>query len=415
MQNYHALLLAGLLSAGALPAQDAIAAGTFTPTATGIARGFDITGRALLIRRASGATEAYTFVQGLMPATAYGVHVHDLPCDVNAGGAHYKIDPNVAGTVRANEIWPAFTTNMNGEGFGFDSAAHIARPEAQSIVVHDTDGARIACADLAERRPVGTDLVRGSFTTLPGGTAMGYTIDGDAQMVRSHGTTYVTVRVDGLTPMTAYGAHVHALPCGINEGGGHYKIDPTVAGTVASNEIWPAFTTDSAGVGRGMAVVSHDGRPEAQSVVIHAPDGTKIACADFAGGETGPYITRGSVIVTAAGLDRGFDRLRSRAEMSRRSTGRTVVRLWVTGLAPLTSYACHVHDRPCSQGGGGHYKIDPTIAATIQANELWLDFTTDARGRAQAQVIDLQISRPEAASIVIHDTDGTRIGCIDLN
>jgi len=28
------------------------------------------------------------------------------------------------------------------------SEGHLARPEAQSIVIHDSDGARIACADL---------------------------------------------------------------------------------------------------------------------------------------------------------------------------------------------------------------------------------------------------------------------------
>jgi hypothetical protein len=62
--------------------------------------------------------------------------------------------------------------------------------------------------------------------------------------------------------------------------GGHYQeivggpVDPT-------NEIWPLFTSDEEGVGNGKAVHAFTARPEAQAVVIHAPGGARIACADL--------------------------------------------------------------------------------------------------------------------------------------
>jgi hypothetical protein len=73
--------------------------------------------------------------------------VHNAPCAVGNGGGHYQ--HVVGGPVDvANEIWPGFTTNASGHGNGHAANDFWARPEAQSVVIHDTDGARIACADL---------------------------------------------------------------------------------------------------------------------------------------------------------------------------------------------------------------------------------------------------------------------------
>ncbi|MCC6190425.1 MAG: hypothetical protein IT318_15450 [Anaerolineales bacterium] len=52
-----------------------------------------------------------------------------------------------------NEIWPGFTTSEAGIGNGNAVKAFWARPEAQAVVIHDVDGARIACADLLPERP----------------------------------------------------------------------------------------------------------------------------------------------------------------------------------------------------------------------------------------------------------------------
>jgi hypothetical protein len=112
-------------------------------------------------------------------------------------------------------------------------------------------------------------------------TGVGNDITGDARMVRTaDGQTIVIVHVEGLAPDTAYGSHVHQQACANGEADGHYKFDPAGPAT-PPNEIWPAFTTNAAGIGNGHASVDGTAGPTAMSVVVHAPGGAKIACADL--------------------------------------------------------------------------------------------------------------------------------------
>jgi Cu-Zn family superoxide dismutase len=102
-----------------------------------------------MVRTADGKTIVQVYLTGLHPHVAYEAHVHNLPCSVNSGGGHYQ--HIVGGPVDAvNEIWPGFTTNAAGNGNGHAVNDFTARPEAQSVVIHDPDAAnaRIACADL---------------------------------------------------------------------------------------------------------------------------------------------------------------------------------------------------------------------------------------------------------------------------
>jgi hypothetical protein len=126
---------------------------------------------------------------------------------------------------------------------------------------------------------LGATVTRGEIH--PFATGFGQPITGRAQMLRTpDGKTIVSVHVKGLAARTTYGAHVHQLPCGSSEADGHYKHDP--AGPAAPpNEIWPGFTTNAAGVGNGNASVQWTAGAAAVSVVIHAPGGAKIACADL--------------------------------------------------------------------------------------------------------------------------------------
>ena len=129
----------------------------------------------------------------------------------------------------------------------------------------------------------GALVTRGSFHTYSSGPSLGYEVGGQAQMIRTaDGKTIVHVQLTGLHPHVTYGAHVHNLPCGVNDGGGHYQH--VVGGPVdAVNEIWPGFTTNAAGNGSGNAMNDFTARPEAQSVVIHDPEAgnARIACADL--------------------------------------------------------------------------------------------------------------------------------------
>ncbi len=140
----------------------------------------------------------------------------------------------------------------------------------------------LAAAALASATAVAADgatVTRGDLSAFA--TSSDPNIDGRAQMVRTgDGKTIVTVHVTGLLPETTYGSHVHQQACSNNSAGGHYKHDPAGA-PYPPNELWPAFTTNEAGIGNGRAVAEWTAGPNAVSVVVHAPGGAKIACADL--------------------------------------------------------------------------------------------------------------------------------------
>jgi hypothetical protein len=126
----------------------------------------------------------------------------------------------------------------------------------------------------------GATVTRGEFAAFA--TGIGLPITGHAHMVRTaDGKTIVSVHVEGLAPNTTYGSHVHKQACADGAAGTHYRFDP--AGAAAPpNEIWPGpFTTNGAGIGNGNATVVGTAGSSAISVVVHAPGGAKIACADL--------------------------------------------------------------------------------------------------------------------------------------
>lgn len=123
-------------------------------------------------------------------------------------------------------------------------------------------------------------VTRGDFHAFAAGA--GLSIGGHAQMIRTaDGKTIVSVHIEGLLANTTYGSHVHKAACAAGDADGHYRLDP--AGPAAPlNEIWPGpFTTTVAGVGTGGVMVRYTAGADAVSVVVHAPGGAKIACADL--------------------------------------------------------------------------------------------------------------------------------------
>jgi hypothetical protein len=137
--------------------------GTFQTLPAGAGLGLQIEGIAQLTRSADG-TFAKVVVRGLEPGTTYAAHLHNAPCsDANPGGAHYKNDP-LGAAMPPNELWlsstddpkAGITANEDGVAHGRGSADWIARPEAQSVVIHfippggtTAGGPKIACADLS--------------------------------------------------------------------------------------------------------------------------------------------------------------------------------------------------------------------------------------------------------------------------
>lgn len=121
-------------------------------TKAGIERNYDITGKASMKRLASGDTGKTMVdlrVEGLQPNAKYPVHIHNLPCAEKGGGGHYQHE-KVGNVDDVNEIWLTFTSDSSGVGSSQAEHGHVSRPDAQSIVIHDStaDKARIACIDL---------------------------------------------------------------------------------------------------------------------------------------------------------------------------------------------------------------------------------------------------------------------------
>ena len=130
--------------------------------------------------------------------------------------------------------------------------------------------------------------------------------------------------------------------------------------------------------------------------------------------EAGAEVTRGRFDTTQAGQGRDFD-IRGHAVMIRTDVegGRTVVVSVARGLEPNTTYGSHVHNAPCSTGGGGHYQ-HIVGGAVDDENEIWPTLHTNERGVAVATATHHHRARPDAQSIVIHDGDGARVACLDL-
>lgn len=148
--------LAIAVAAAAMTAGTVVAAGAGGATVTqGQVVGFghpEIAGHAQLVRRANATTFAALHVQGLRAGGKYGAHVHDAPCDVSSGGAHFKQDPSGPGT-QPNEIWPGdglFVANAGGNADVNATVPYTANANAVSVVIHDLDGggSRVACATL---------------------------------------------------------------------------------------------------------------------------------------------------------------------------------------------------------------------------------------------------------------------------
>ena len=162
-------LRTSLIAAGALlavlvpgsPADAATTVGRFATLPAGEGLGLEIDGVAVLWRTAD-ATTGMVVVRGVEPGLVYAAHLHNQPCGLGAGGTHYK---NVTTGVGAppNELWysssgdpfAGVVANRAGVARGSGGADWVARPEAQSVVIHQivpatgtSGGPKIACADL---------------------------------------------------------------------------------------------------------------------------------------------------------------------------------------------------------------------------------------------------------------------------
>ena len=259
--------------------------GSVAPFALAAGSDLTISGSATVMRTAS-STEVDLSLAGLDQAALYGAHVHNQPCAVTEGGLHYKVDPTIVDALETNEVWvPVTDHSADGSMASTIQVAHAIRSDAQSIVVHrinpDDTKPKVACTDLVRSYPA--VHTAGASALLPDGVQRLPNLSASASMERSLANwTRVTLDVSGLDPAIDYKAHVHNQPCSVENGGGHYMIDPAAAPDLETNEMWLYLSPDDTGAASDSMWVSHAARAEAQSIVIHDPaDKARLACVDL--------------------------------------------------------------------------------------------------------------------------------------
>jgi superoxide dismutase, Cu-Zn family len=117
--------------------------------------------------------------------------------------------------------------------------------------------------------------------------------------------------------------------------------------------------------------------------------------------------------------------------------GASTVTLDVSGLVPNRAYGAHAHTKNCGATGadaGPHFQhqIDPVTPSVDPAyanpqNEIWLDFQTDAEGKAIAtSTVNWEFTdAAHPQSVVVHDhhtstepgkagTAGDRVACVTV-
>jgi hypothetical protein len=121
-----------------------------TEGTAGALGGGDLEATATLARKKDGSTEIGISVTGLPDASNVPVFVHAGTCDLDPpGGPRYKLDPELSDNVLANQFRLSFDTSAAGSGMASETAAaHLARPEAISVVVSDATDGRVACIEL---------------------------------------------------------------------------------------------------------------------------------------------------------------------------------------------------------------------------------------------------------------------------
>ncbi|MER2092325.1 MAG: hypothetical protein ABS918_06230 [Saccharopolyspora rectivirgula] len=108
--------------------------------------GFDGTAGTAWLALHDGGTTVTVRMTGLQPGEQYVSHLHAQSCAQDAGGPHFKFDPQ-GPEEPPNEVHLGFTADERGEG-GTTVNNDRSADAAKSIVVHQAEGGgKIACAD----------------------------------------------------------------------------------------------------------------------------------------------------------------------------------------------------------------------------------------------------------------------------
>ena len=128
--------------------EEIISQGQFVMLQEGRKKSLHVAGWVQMVRRPDGYTDLSLYLEGLKPDSSYPVYIHTQPCEQGAG-APYKINPYQQETSPRNTIRALIKSNRRGIARTKLKIKHWARPEAQSLVIHDPrDNSNLACADI---------------------------------------------------------------------------------------------------------------------------------------------------------------------------------------------------------------------------------------------------------------------------
>jgi Cu-Zn family superoxide dismutase len=154
----------------------------------------------------------------------------------------------------------------------------------------------------------------------------------------------------------------------------------------------------------------------AAAAVLAAVPATAVAAGVLVDHGNGPTVVH----------DAAYERIHTQVH-AWSTEGTTRVRLMVTGLPPGQTFGAHVHTGTCGAdplASGGHYQHSTDATVPLAQREVWLDVTSDDRGRGVATTtVPWTFAPGTAGSVVIHalptnpttGAAGARLACTSVS
>ena len=361
---------------------------------------------ALVVSDTSSGLNIKGTVASLETNATGGFHVHaGSTCKVADGvGGHY--DEGLAAdpwtTTYASDAAGSASVDLTMAGFSLADAMPVL---GRSTVTHRADGARAGCGLVGS--PAAGVVELGAYpgsndTAISGTLRVAETDDGGLAIV---GT------VAGLEPCADGGVHVHeGATCDDADAvGGHYYAglthDPWGAAAIwVSDQRGDAFVNVE--LSQSFTVASMPRPVGSRAVVLHAPDGTRVAC-----GTVAPTAGAFAFLAAYPGVESNVTGTLLLTE----SNGTVSLTGTLAGVeASVSGAGVHVHSGySCDDASavGGHYYGD-------NADDPWLETTydSDADGAAAVSVAARGLSVAGAnpcagRAVVVHDAAGARVAC----
>ncbi|WP_299053359.1 CHRD domain-containing protein [uncultured Nocardioides sp.] len=192
-----------------------------------------------------------------------------------------RAEPLVAGLLTATLLLAGCGQEENGGNLEPDDA-----PAGDSSSSMDMGSMDVTSMNDPDATPA-YDLdgaVEGDFQVLDSAPPGSEGVTGQAWLAQGgeQGGTTVSVELDGLEAGTTYMAHLHAQPCGTDDGGPHFQFEEGGAET-PPNEVHLGLEADDEGVATATTTNEAEVGDGARSIVVHPTDlpDNRLACADF--------------------------------------------------------------------------------------------------------------------------------------